>query len=91
MRLKIGLKISPKTMKIKTLQHEEGDDSIQKHGYIDVNQEFIRCENHTNILPLFGRLGRSLTPLLSSIRHKVQPHLAKQKYKAKGVGEGYLL
>jgi hypothetical protein len=47
-----------------------GDDSTLKHDYIDVNQEFTRCENHTNILSLFGRLGRSLTSLLSSLRHE---------------------
>jgi hypothetical protein len=40
---------------------------IQKHNYIGANQEFTRCRNHPNILPLFGRLGRSLTSLLSSL------------------------
>jgi hypothetical protein len=54
-------------MKMKKLQHEIGDDLTQKHGYIDVNQEFTRCGNHPNILPLFGRLRRSLTSLLSSL------------------------
>jgi hypothetical protein len=63
----------------KILQHEEGDDSIQKHNYIDVNQEFTRCGNHPNILPLFGRLGRSFTSLLSSLRHEAHPHLSKMK------------
>jgi hypothetical protein len=33
-------------------------------------------------------LGRSLTSLLSSLRHEGHPHLAKWKSKAKGVGEG---
>jgi hypothetical protein len=54
-------------MKKKTYQQEEGDDSIQKHNYIDVNKEFVRCENHANIFPPFGRLGRALTSLLSSL------------------------
>jgi hypothetical protein len=43
------------------------DDLTQAHSYIDANQEFIRCRNHHNILPLFGELEGSLTfsPLLS--------------------------
>jgi hypothetical protein len=63
----------------KTLQHVKGDDSIQKHSYIDVNQEFIRFGNHSDILSLYKRLGRSLTSLLSSLRHEAHPHLAKMK------------
>jgi hypothetical protein len=54
-----------------------GDDLTQTHVCIDANQEFIRCGYHPNILSLFGRLGRSLTYLLSSLRHKAHPHLAK--------------
>jgi hypothetical protein len=76
--------------KWKTLQLKIWDDSTQKDNYIDANQEFTRCGNHPNILPLFGRLGRSFISLLSSLRHEAQPHLAKCRPKAKGVGEGYL-
>jgi hypothetical protein len=51
------------------LQHNIGDDLTQKYGYIDANQEFTRCENGHNILPLLGGLEGSLTfsPLLSYI------------------------
>jgi hypothetical protein len=62
-------------------------DSIQKHGYIEANQRFIRCEKHLNILPLFGRLRRifhNLSSLLLDMKHT---H-TKGKPKAKGVGEG---
>jgi hypothetical protein len=38
-----------------------GDDFIQTHRCIDANQEFTRCENHHNILPLFKGLEGSLT------------------------------
>jgi hypothetical protein len=72
---KLGQKYLWKSWKRKTLQHEEGDDLIQKHSYIDVNQEFTRCGNHSDILPLFERLGRSLT----SLWHEAHPHLAKVK------------
>jgi hypothetical protein len=54
------------------LQHNIGDDLTQKHGYIDANQEFTRCKNHHNILPLFRELEGSYTfsPLLSyTIKH----------------------
>jgi hypothetical protein len=56
-----------KSWKRKTRQHKVGDDSIQKHNYINANQDSTRCGNHSNILPLFGRLEGSLTfsPLLS--------------------------
>jgi hypothetical protein len=43
------------------LQHNIGDDLTQKLGYNDANQEFIRCGNWHNILPLFGGLERILT------------------------------
>jgi hypothetical protein len=59
------------------LQLKEGDDLTQKDNYIDVNQEFTRCGNHPNIIPLFERLERSLTFLLSSLRYEAHPHLAK--------------
>jgi hypothetical protein len=72
------------------LQLKEGDDLTQKHSYIDENQEITRCENHPIILALFGRFGRSLTSLVSSLRHEAHPHLAKIKSYNKGVGEGYL-
>jgi hypothetical protein len=50
----------------------ERGDSIQTHGCIDANQEFIRYENHPNILPLFERLGRFLTSLISSLKHEAK-------------------
>jgi hypothetical protein len=55
----------------------EGDDLTQKHSYIDANQEFITCENHSNIFSLFRRFERSLISLLSSLRHEAHPHLVK--------------
>jgi hypothetical protein len=71
-------KIRPKTLlKMKKLQLNKVDDSTQKDSYIDENQGFIRCGNYPNILPLFGRLERSFTSLLSSLRHEAHPHLAK--------------
>jgi hypothetical protein len=73
-----------KSWKWKILQHKIGDDSTQKDSYIDVNQTFTRCGNHPNILPLFGRLRRSLTSLLSSLRDEAHPHLAKWSPKTKG-------
>jgi hypothetical protein len=45
----------------KTLHHNIRDDLTQKHGYIDANQEFTRCKNCHNILPLFRGLEGSLT------------------------------
>jgi hypothetical protein len=48
-------------------------------NYIDANEEFTRCGKHPNILPLFERLRRSLTSLLSSLRHEAHPHLAKNE------------
>jgi hypothetical protein len=74
---KSGQKYLRKSQKYKTLQLKIGDDSTQKDSYINANQKFTRCENHPNILPLFRRLGRSLTSLLSSLRHKHTPHLVK--------------
>jgi hypothetical protein len=68
----------------------ERGDSIHTHGCIYANQEFTRCKNHPNFLPHFGRLGRSLISLLSSLRHEAHPHLAKCRPKAKGVGKGCL-
>jgi hypothetical protein len=66
-RTNIRPKIPLKIKKWKTFQHIERGDSIQTHRCIDANQEFIRCGNHNNILPLFGELEGSLTlsPLLS--------------------------
>jgi hypothetical protein len=65
--LKSGQKYLWKSRKLKIFQHKIGDDLIQKHNYIDANQEFTRCENYHNILPLIGGLEGSLTfsPLLS--------------------------
>jgi hypothetical protein len=82
---KSGQKYLWKSWKRKTWQHKVGDDSIQKHIYIDVNQE---CGNHPNILPLFARLGRSLTSLLSSLKHEAYPHLSKNNDLSEGRGRG---
>jgi hypothetical protein len=64
-------------MKMKNIAAKIGDDLTQMHNYIDANQEFTRCGNHPNILPLFERLGRFLTFLLSFLRHEAHPHLVK--------------
>jgi hypothetical protein len=40
--LKLGQKYLQKSRKRKTFQHNIGDDLIQKHSYIDANQESIR-------------------------------------------------
>jgi hypothetical protein len=88
--MKIRPKIPPKSRNWKTFQHIERGGSIQTHGCIDANKAFTRCGNQPNILPLFGRLGRSLTSLLSSVRHEAHLHLAKWRTKSKGVGEGCL-
>jgi hypothetical protein len=85
---KPGQKYLWKSRKWKIFQHIERGDSIQTHECIDANQEFTRCGNHSNILPLIGRLRRSLTSLLSSPRHDAHPHLAKQRLKSKGGGRG---
>jgi hypothetical protein len=79
MKLKIRPKIPLKIMKIKTLQLKIGEDLAQTHGCIDANQESTRCGNQPNILPLFGRLGRTLTSLLSSLRHKTLTTPSKMK------------
>jgi hypothetical protein len=66
--------------------HENGNHSAQdrrsikqKDSYIDANQMFTRCGNHPNILSLFGRLGRSPTSLLSSLRHEACTTPSKMK------------
>jgi hypothetical protein len=61
------------------MQLNNGDESTKKDSYIDANQEFTRCGNHPNILSLFGRLGRSLTSLLSSLRHEAHTTPSKIK------------
>ena len=76
---KSGQKYLWKSRKWKIFQHKIGDDLIQKHSYIDANQESTRCENDPIILPLFGRSGRSLTSLLSSLGYEAQTHLSKMK------------
>jgi hypothetical protein len=65
--MKIRPKIPPKIKKMKKVHHIEGGDSIQKHCYIDANQDSTRCGNCHNILSLFGGLEECLTfsPLLS--------------------------
>jgi hypothetical protein len=87
---KSGQKYLRKSLNRKTWQHKEGDNSIQKHSYIDANHESTRSGNHPNILPLFQRFRRSLTSYLSSLRHEAHQHLAKWRPKSKGVGEGCL-
>jgi hypothetical protein len=72
---KSGQKYLWKSRKRKTWQHNVGDDSMEKHKYIDANQESTRYGNHPNILPLFRRLGRSLT----SLWHEAHPHLSKNE------------
>jgi hypothetical protein len=42
------------------------------------------CENHPNILPFFGKLGRSLTFLLSSLRYEAHPHWQNEILKPRG-------
>jgi hypothetical protein len=58
---KSGQKYLQKWRKWKTFQHIERGDSIQTHRCIDANQEFTRCGNRHNILPLFEGLEGSLT------------------------------
>jgi hypothetical protein len=76
---KSGKKCHRKSWKWKTLQLKIGDDSIQKDSYIDANQESTRCGIHPNILPLFGRLERFFTSLLSSLKHKAHTTPTKMK------------
>jgi hypothetical protein len=79
-RTKIGPKLPLKIKKLKKIfQHIKRGDSTQTHGCINANQLFTCCGNHPNILPLLERLGRSLTSLLSSVRHEAHPHLSKMK------------
>jgi hypothetical protein len=65
-----GQKYLQKSQKWKTLQLKIGEDLAQTHGCIDANKVSTRCGIHPDILPLFGRLGRYLTSLLSSLRHE---------------------
>jgi hypothetical protein len=68
----------------KTFQHIDRGDSIQTHVCIDANQKFTRCENHPNILPLFGGLEGSLTfsPFLSyTMKHT---HISQKATIARG-------
>jgi hypothetical protein len=69
-KTKIGPKIPLKITKMENIAAQDRRYSIQNDSYINANQEFLRCENHPNILPLFGRLERSLTSLISSLRHE---------------------
>jgi hypothetical protein len=64
--MKIKPKIPPKIKKMKIiLAHRKRWFNPNPLA----NPEFTRCGNHPNILPLFERLERSLTSLLSSPRH----------------------
>jgi hypothetical protein len=73
-----------KITKIKNIAAHIGDDLTQKHGYIDANQEFTRCGNSHNNLPLFGGFEGSLTfsPLLSyTMKHT---HTSQKATMARG-------
>jgi hypothetical protein len=76
---KIEAKIPPKITKMKNGAAHRETRFNPKHNYIEANQMFTRCGNHPNILPLFRRLGRSLTSLISSLRHEAHPHLSKMR------------
>jgi hypothetical protein len=76
---KSGQKYLQKSQKLKTLHLNKGDDSTQKDSYIDANQKFTNCENHSNIIPLFIRLVKSLSSLLSSLIHEAHPHHTKNE------------
>jgi hypothetical protein len=64
---------------------------IQKHNYIDANQEFTRCGNHqtsSHSLEDWGDLSL-LSSLLYDMKHT---HTwQKLKPKVKGVGDGSIL
>jgi hypothetical protein len=79
MKSKSGQKYLQKSQKWKILQIKIGYDSTPKDTYLDAKQEFTRCGNHPNILSLFGRMGRSLTSLLSSLRHEAHTTPSKMK------------
>jgi hypothetical protein len=79
MKSKIEAKIPPKITKMKKGAAHREKRFNPKHNYNEANQMFTRCGNHPNILPLFGRLGRSLTSLLSSLRHKAHSHISKMR------------
>jgi hypothetical protein len=61
------------------LQLNKGDESTQKDSYIDADHEFTRYGNQLNILPLYGRLERSLISLLFSLRHEAHTTPSKMK------------
>jgi hypothetical protein len=79
MKSRIEAKIPPKIMKMKNGAAHGETRFNPKHSYIEANQIFTRCGNHSNILTLFGRLGRSLTFLLSSLRHEAHSHLSQMR------------
>jgi hypothetical protein len=83
---KSGQKYLWKSRKWKTFQHIERGDSIQTHGCIDANHEFTRCENHHNILPLFGGLEGSLT--LSALLSYTMKHIHTSQKAIIGSGRG---
>jgi hypothetical protein len=76
---KLGQKYLQKSRNSKIFQHIERGDLIQTHRCIDANQEFTRCGNHPNIISLFRRFERSLTSLLSYLRHKAHTTPSKMK------------
>jgi hypothetical protein len=73
---KSGQKYLQKSQKWKTLQLKIGDDSIQNDSYIDVNQEFTRCET-TRTSSHSLEDWRDLSLLRSSLGHEAHPNLAK--------------
>jgi hypothetical protein len=71
-------------MKMKTLQHNIGDDLNQKPDFIDANQEFTRYGKRHNILPLFRGLVGSLTfspPISYTMKHT---HTSQKATMARG-------
>jgi hypothetical protein len=77
---KSGQKYLWKSQKWKILYHKIWDNLTQTHNYIDANQEFTMCENHHNILPLFGGLEGSLTLSSPLLHHEAHPHRSKSTY-----------
>jgi hypothetical protein len=73
-----------KIKKIKNIAAQYRDDLTQKYSYIDANQEFLRCENCYNIIPLFVGLEGTLTfsPHLSyTMKHT---HTSQKETMARG-------
>jgi hypothetical protein len=69
----------PKIMKMENIAAQDMSDSIQKDSYVDANQESTRYGNHPIILPLFERLRKTLTSLLSSLRYEAHTTPSKNE------------